>query len=151
MNVPNLWHRYENVLTTKDELLSDIIQFDKVYIGCDSKYYKQYTIFAYAICFKSESYGVNYYWCREKTKGSYKDLYTRIWGEVERSVMIGNWIRENNPNISIEIHADINSNPIFASNVYNAAANGYITGCGYQYRCKPDAWAATSVADWYTR
>ena len=51
----------------------------------------------------------------------------------------------------IEVHCDINSKPQFASNRFNAGANGYVTGCGFNYRCKPDAWAATGVADWHTR
>ena len=131
--------------------MSKLRQCEEVFVGCDSKHFRDYVIYAYAICFR-DVYGINYFWAREKRRNGPSDLYSRIWGEVERSVEVGNWIRENvSAEIMIEVHADINSNPKYASNLYNQAASGYITGCGYHYRCKPDAWAATSVADWYTR
>lgn len=150
MKVPNIWHHNEELIN-KDSVALKLVDYDKVFVGCDSKYFRNYIIYAYAICYFGES-GINYFWCREKVKGKkFSDLYTRIWGEVERSVNVANWINENCGISNIEVHADINSNPMYASNLYNSAAGGYITGCGYQYKCKPESWAATSVADWYTR
>ena len=160
MDLPKIWHSGENLVSPPDVLSQLILKkraaaaglenCDKIFVGCDSKYFKEYVLYAYAICFRGPM-GINYFWSREKKRGQGRDLYSRIWGEVERAVSVSNWINENIEKINIEVHADINSNPIYASNLYNKAASGYIIGCGYSYRCKPEAWAATSVADWYTR
>ena len=49
--------------------------------------------------------------------------------------------------IPLEIHADINPNPIHDSNKALQSAVGYILGMGYEFKVKPDAQAATHCAD----
>lgn len=49
--------------------------------------------------------------------------------------------------IKMEIHADINPDPKHESNKALQQAVGYILGMGYEFKVKPDAWAATSGAD----
>ena len=49
--------------------------------------------------------------------------------------------------IPLEIHADINPNPEHESNKALQQAIGYILGMGYQFKVKPEAWAASSAAD----
>lgn len=149
MQIPKIWYQGDDVIQLQ-EMLDKLRFCDRVFVGCDSKHYSEFVLYANAICFYGQ-HGINYFWTKEKKRGTSRDLFTRIWGEVERSVSVGNWIKQNLPHLKIEVHADINSNPKYASNLYNKAANGYITGCGFNYRCKPEAWAATSVADWYTR
>ena len=149
MKIPQTWYHGE-ILVEPHEIIEELKSCEFAFVGCDSKYYQEFVVYANAICFYGK-HGVNYFWAKEKHRGASRDLFSRIWGEVERAVDIGNWLKDKLPHLQIEVHADINSNPKYASNLYNKAANGYITGCGFIYRCKPDAWAATSVADWYTR
>lgn len=50
--------------------------------------------------------------------------------------------------IKLEIHADINPDP--ERGLSNCALNeavGYILGMGYEFKIKPDAWAASNAAD----
>jgi hypothetical protein len=50
--------------------------------------------------------------------------------------------------IKLEIHADINEDP--NAGLSNCALNeavGYILGMGYDFKVKPDAWAASKAAD----
>lgn len=50
--------------------------------------------------------------------------------------------------IKLEIHADINPDP--DKGLSNSALNeavGYILGMGYEFKVKPEAWAASSAAD----
>jgi predicted RNase H-related nuclease YkuK (DUF458 family) len=50
--------------------------------------------------------------------------------------------------IKLEIHADINPDP--DRGLSNSALNeavGYILGMGYEFKVKPDAWAASNAAD----
>ena len=49
--------------------------------------------------------------------------------------------------IVLEVHADINPNPIHESNKALQQAVGYILGMGYQFKIKPDAISASYEAD----
>jgi predicted RNase H-related nuclease YkuK (DUF458 family) len=49
--------------------------------------------------------------------------------------------------IPLEIHADINPNPKHDSNKALQSAVGYILGMGFDFKIKPDAWAASTGAD----
>lgn len=49
--------------------------------------------------------------------------------------------------VKMEIHADINPDPRWESNKALQSAIGYILGMGYDFKVKPEAWAASSGAD----
>jgi predicted RNase H-related nuclease YkuK (DUF458 family) len=49
--------------------------------------------------------------------------------------------------IDLEIHADINTNPNFESNVALKDAMGYILGMGFNFRAKPESFASTNCAN----
>lgn len=49
--------------------------------------------------------------------------------------------------IPLELHADINPNPLYESNKALQQAVGYILGMGYEFKVKPEAWAASNAAD----
>jgi hypothetical protein len=49
--------------------------------------------------------------------------------------------------VPLEIHADINPDPIHESNKALQQAIGYILGMGYGFKVKPDAYAASNAAD----
>jgi predicted RNase H-related nuclease YkuK (DUF458 family) len=49
--------------------------------------------------------------------------------------------------VALEVHADINTDPHFESNVALKEAMGYILGMGFAFRAKPFAYASSSCAD----
>jgi|AntRauTorcE11897_2_1112592.scaffolds.fasta_scaffold03099_4 predicted RNase H-related nuclease YkuK (DUF458 family) len=49
--------------------------------------------------------------------------------------------------IDLEIHADVNPNPLWASNVAFSEVVGFCKGMQLTYRVKPNAYAASSGAD----
>lgn len=49
--------------------------------------------------------------------------------------------------IKLEVHADINTNPIHESNKALKSAIGYIQGMGYDFKVKPDAFASSNCSD----
>jgi len=53
--------------------------------------------------------------------------------------------------VKLEIHADINADVKWESNKALSEAVGYILGMGYDFKVKPDAWAATKSADKVSR
>jgi len=49
--------------------------------------------------------------------------------------------------IDLEIHADVNPNPRWASNIAYNEVSGYCEAMNLTYRVKPDAYAASHSAD----
>ncbi|MCW3091077.1 MAG: hypothetical protein JWP81_2146 [Ferruginibacter sp.] len=49
--------------------------------------------------------------------------------------------------VSMEVHADINTSPEFKSNDALKDAMGYIMGMGFAFKAKPDAFASSSCAN----
>ena len=49
--------------------------------------------------------------------------------------------------VEMEVHADINTDPEFKSNVALKDAMGYILGMGYTFKAKPYAFASSNCAD----
>ena len=48
--------------------------------------------------------------------------------------------------VELEVHADINTDPNFQSNVALKEAMGYILGMGFVFKAKPHAFASSSCA-----
>jgi predicted RNase H-related nuclease YkuK (DUF458 family) len=73
----------------------------------------------------------------------------RMVFEVGKSIEVASEIAEllDLYEIPLEIHADINPNPKHDSNKALQSAVGYILGMGYEFKIKPDAWAASTAAD----
>lgn len=73
----------------------------------------------------------------------------RMVFEVGKSIEVASEIAEllDLYEIKMEIHADINPNPKHDSNKALQSAVGYILGMGYDFKIKPDAWAASTAAD----
>ena len=49
--------------------------------------------------------------------------------------------------VEMEVHADINTDPQFKSNIALKEAMGYIMGMGYTFRAKPEAFASSYCAN----
>ena len=49
--------------------------------------------------------------------------------------------------VGLEVHADINTDPHFQSNIALKEAMGYILGMGFEFKAKPEAFASSSCAD----
>ena len=69
--------------------------------------------------------------------------------EVNKSVEIAYRIFEilEKYNVELEVHADINTDPDFKSNIALKDAMGYILGMGYVFKAKPYAFASSNCAD----
>jgi predicted RNase H-related nuclease YkuK (DUF458 family) len=86
----------------------------------------------------------------ENAKQRDKELVNeRMVFEVSKSIEVATEIAEllDLYEIPLEIHADINPNPKWESNKALQSSVGYILGMGYEFKIKPDAWAASTAAD----
>lgn len=120
----------------------------KVCIGTDSQVRGAETEFATVIVFLREKHGGFMYIRNEKTHQKFT-IKERMLVEVAKSIEIAYELCDlfNKYDVDMEVHADINTNPQFKSNVALREAMGYILGMGFAFKAKPDAFASSSCAD----
>jgi len=120
----------------------------KVCIGSDSLKRTEVIEFASVIVFLREKKGGFMFIQNDKSyqKMSIKE---RMITEVAKSVEIAYALCDllDKYNVELEVHADINTDPNFKSNVALKEAMGYILAMGFVFKAKPDAFASTSCAD----
>ena len=120
----------------------------KVYIGTDSQVRGKIAEFASVIVFLREGKGGFMFIHNYKMEHNIS-IKERMLLEVGKSIEIGYNLCElfDRYNVDMEIHADINTNPQFKSNVALSEAVGYILGMGFAFKAKPDAFASSSCAN----
>jgi len=147
----------EYIRLDKDIVLDDVslyikthiktIPFTKIYIGTDSQNKGDWSVYVTAIVlhFNSNN-GGHVIYKRDKVK-RIRDKYVRLWGEVERSVNVANFLK-NDCGIDVAyIDLDLNANVKEESNKVLSPAIGYVTANGYESRCKPGPTYAAKIAD----
>ena len=120
----------------------------EVHVGCDSQNYKRHTVYATTVVFRFPGNGAHVIYRKEKLP-KITDLWTKLWGETERSVALARLILEE-CNIRVkQIDLDYNSDPTYPSHKLIAASSGYITSLGFEAKAKPNllmaAWAANAL------
>lgn len=120
----------------------------KICIGSDSQVKGKVTEFATVIVFLREKKGGFMYFSNEKTT-SKMSLKERMIREVSNSVQLAYSLCPimDKYNVELEVHADINTDPGFKSNVALKDAMGYILGMGFVFKAKPEAFASSYCAD----
>ncbi len=117
----------------------------RIYIGCDSHSKGEWTTYVTTVVVHKGIAGCHILYQREKLV-KIKDLWTRLWNEVEKSVSLAKYLREQGINIHT-IDLDLNHDEQFASNKLVSAARGYVESMGIKARIKPDILPAVSAAD----
>ena len=127
----------------------------KVFVGCDSEQYRNHTQYAVVVVLYHEKNGGHYIFYREKVK-KIKDLFARLWREVEQVLAVGEYLekelegfykRENPLEKLVELHIDLNPNPMHKSNSVFSVGVGTLKGHGFRVKTKPHAWAASCSSD----
>lgn len=120
----------------------------KVCIGSDSHVYGNQIHYATAIVFVRKGKGA-FTFIRKQKEFQKISIKERMLNEVNKSVEIAYKIFEilEKYNVEMEVHADINTNPDFKSNIALKDAMGYILGMGYVFKAKPYAFASSNCAD----
>ncbi|MFB6455255.1 ribonuclease H-like YkuK family protein [Chitinophaga sp. Hz27] len=151
------WRRFNGEpihLPVKEEVRRAIIRETasgyrlKVCIGTDSQVKGLDTEFATVIVFLREGHGGFMFIQNEKTRTSYS-IKERMLVEVSRSIEIAYELCDlfTEYEVDMEVHADINTNPQFKSNLALREAMGYILGMGFAFKAKPEAFASSCCAD----
>lgn len=120
----------------------------KVCIGSDSQIKGEIVEYATVIVFLREQKGGFMYVSSERKKQTI-GIKERMINEVARSVQVAYSLCSllDTYQIELEVHADINTDPEFPSNVALKEAMGYILGMGFTFKAKPDAFASSCCAD----
>jgi predicted RNase H-related nuclease YkuK (DUF458 family) len=151
------WRRFNGEqiqLPIKEEVRQAIIRETakgfhlKVCIGTDSQVKGLDTEFATVIVFLREGHGGFMFIHNEKTHDAYS-IKERMLIEVAKSIEIAYELCDlfTEYDVDMEVHADINTNPQFKSNLALREAMGYILGMGFAFKAKPDAFASSCCAD----
>ncbi|CAA7194952.1 ribonuclease H-like YkuK family protein [Chryseobacterium potabilaquae] len=120
----------------------------KVCVGSDSHVYGNMIHYATAVVFIREGKGAFTFIRKEKELQTIS-IKERMLNEVNKSVEIAYTICSilDTYGVEMEVHADINTDPNFKSNVAMKDAMGYILGMGYVFKAKPFAFASSNCAD----
>ncbi len=120
----------------------------KVCIGTDSQVRGEEIHFATVIVFLRERKGGFMFIHQELSKKT-MSLRERMITEVGKSVDVAYALCGilDKYNVELEVHADINTDPYFQSNIALREAMGYILGMGFVFKAKPDAFASSNCAD----
>lgn len=127
----------------------------RIYVGCDSEHNKKRTRYATVVLIYHIGAGAHYIFDIDSVP-RVKDMYMKLWGEVERAFKVGEYLeaelegvypRTNIIEKLVDIDLDLNPNPRWRSNMAYDAGMGFIKGNGYRVRGKPYAYAASCAAD----
>lgn len=118
----------------------------KIYVGSDSQNMGGRTMYALVIVLHYGNSGGHVIYSK-KSVNRIRDRFTRLWNEVEDSVQLAQFLEANGIQKPDFIDLDFNPDPRFQSNTVLRSALGYVESLGYQPRCKPEAVAATYIAD----
>lgn len=120
----------------------------KVCIGTDSQVRGDEIHFATVIVFLRERKG-GFMFIHQELSKKPMSLRERMITEVGKSVEVAYSLCDvlDKYEVELEVHADINTDPYFQSNVALREAMGYILGMGFVFKAKPDAFASSNCAD----
>jgi predicted RNase H-related nuclease YkuK (DUF458 family) len=118
-------------------------------IGADSQMHASNAEFATVIVFLRKKRGGFIFVDKEEIPNYKGSLKQRMLDEVSRSIAIAYQLCPllERYDIPMEVHADINTDPHFDSNIALKEAMGYILGMGFQFKAKPDAFASSNCAN----
>lgn len=117
----------------------------EVLVGSDSQNRSGHTIYTTTVVLRYRRNGAHVLYRREKRE-RIRDLWTRLWGEVERSLDVAHELAQGGVSVS-RIDMDLNSDPRFGSNKLHNAAVGHVRALGYEAHTKPELLIATWAAN----
>lgn len=124
----------------------------KVIIGTDSQTNSEETLFVTAIIVQRVGKGALFFTTRRR-HNSIKDLRSRIYTETEYSLDCVELLKENffeiMEDVPLEIHLDVGRKGETRKLIQEVV--GWVTAIGYTAKIKPEAYAASAVADRYTK
>lgn len=125
----------------------------KVVIGTDSQTRTYETIFVTAIIIQRIGKGALFFYTKNRHK-AIKDLRYRIYQETEYSLKCVELFKQHGffsfiQHLPMEIHLDVGQQGDTRKLIQEVV--GWVTSIGYQAKIKPESYAASAVADRFTK
>lgn len=120
----------------------------KVCIGTDSQVKGHIIDFATVIVFLREKKGA-FMFIQQERSTKKMSIKERMLSEVQKSIETAYSLCDllDLYDVDLEVHADINTNPMFKSNQALHEAMGYILSMGFVFKAKPEAFASSTCAN----
>jgi predicted RNase H-related nuclease YkuK (DUF458 family) len=118
----------------------------EVLVGCDSQNRQRHTIYTTTVVLRYHRNGAQVLYRRERTE-RIRDLWTRLWGEVERSLEVARTLSGDAGIRISRIDMDLNSDPRHGSHKLHSTAVGHVRAHGYEAGTKPEMLIATWAAN----
>ncbi len=135
---------YETVISA----IEDLSERSSIYIGCDSKLAGQHTLFGLVVILHIDSSKGGMCFAQTMKVDRRMEIKERLMKEVEHAVICATRVQHVVRNRRFEVHLDINPSPDHLSNSILKTALGYVRGQGLNCRIKPEAFAASTAADY---
>lgn len=148
-------------LMTLEKVVTDILDYAgedqsrpyKLLVGTDSQPFHKGTCFVSAIIIHRLGKGARYYYHKSFETRIYS-LRQRIFYEASLSLELSDQLyaslkKQGRQDLTVEIHLDVGTHGETRDLVKEVT--GMIVGSGFDARIKPDACAASKVADKYTK
>lgn len=131
----------------------DHLSVYKMVIGTDSQTTQEHTSFVTAVIIHRVGKGALFYYSRRQSK-PLLDLRYRIYKETEYSLACMERFKEKgflgaSLELPVEIHLDVGRKGETRKLIQEVV--GWVTAVGYTAKIKPDSYAASSVADRFTK
>lgn len=138
---------------TETYIASDPSSSYKIVIGTDSQTSAEQTLFVTAIIIHRVGKGALFFYSRQQSRPIF-DLRYRIYRETEYSLDCMERLKEEgffnvSMDIPMEIHLDVGQRGETRKLIQEVV--GWVTAVGYTVKIKPEAYAASSVADRFTK
>jgi len=120
----------------------------KVCIGTDSQVKGNSIDFATVIVFLRQQKG-GFMFIQQERQVQKMSIKERMLAEVQKSIECAYSLCDllDLYDVDLEVHADINTNPMFKSNLALHEAMGYILSMGFVFKAKPEAFASSACAN----
>ncbi len=118
----------------------------EIHLGTDSQNIGGKTIYATTLVVWYPGNGANVFYIKQKMP-KVQDQWSRLWKEIEMSVEVGLYLKEN---VNFPIHfinMDYNTDENFPSSKVYKAAKGYAESVGFKAKAKPELMPATWAAN----
>lgn len=122
----------------------------EIHVGCDSQNKGVHTTYVTTIVLRYPGQGAHVLYNKERVP-VIRDMFTKLWGEVERSIALAEHLKSS---LGVSVHQidlDYNEDPVHASNKLLSTASGYVQSMGYVVKAKPDllmaVWAANVLCN----
>jgi predicted RNase H-related nuclease YkuK (DUF458 family) len=135
---------YDTIISTIKKLSNT----SSIYIGCDSRLSGSQTVFGLVVILHLDSAKGGMCFAGKMKEERRMGIKERLMKEVEHAVLCATRVQHVVEDRRFEVHLDINPDPGYASNKVLSAAVGYVKGQGLNCRIKPEAFAASTAADY---